>query len=70
MEVIRYEKDIRCMDAAVKDSKNFASQNSCQESGNPWMDFRFHIFSNPIRKEVIYERNSYTRAEVGKSHAR
>jgi len=30
---------------AAQQGENYASQNSRQESKNPWLDFWFHIFS-------------------------
>ena len=44
-------KKNRCKDAAAQESENFAEQNSRQESENPWMDFRFHVFGNAERKK-------------------
>lgn len=45
------------LDAEQKPSKNFASQNSCQESENPLRDFRFHVFGNANEKNVkIFEK--------------
>jgi len=45
MQIENFEK-IRHKDAAAQEGENFASQNSRQESRNPWMDFWFHVFGN------------------------
>ena len=38
--------------------ENFAWQNSRQESENPRMDFRFHVFGNTDRKKSeFYKKN-------------
>ena len=46
---IRHIEHYRCcarLDVAELQGENFAWQNSRQESENPRMDFRFHVFGN------------------------
>jgi len=46
MKVLCGRSQMLRMDAEKKQSKNFALQNSCQESTNPRMDLWFHVFGN------------------------
>ena len=51
-------KKNRHTDVAELQGENFAGQNSRQESENPRMDFRFHIFGNAnVKKSEFYKKN-------------
>ena len=65
MQIESFLKKLRHTDVAAQEGENFAWQNSRQESENPWMDFRFHVFGNAERKKSeFYKKNLRMDAEL------